>query len=163
MKLRSIEIEQDGNFSKIWILIFSTLKIQIYKKNFILLINDEKSTGCLMEIFFLNYYYFKNQFFSENCLDDIECLHMDLIESFPNIPASLITNVIECFGMGIDLFPQFIMNLIENANEFDEFKLKQILENSNALNYSLEFYPDKPYFEIINEFLKWLNQFYLFK
>lgn len=146
-----IELNSKSNFQSIWLNVFYSTTISFYTKLFKRCINNFISIKGLVNIFLLNFNSFKEQLFDDDCFNQIEKMQTFFINIFPNVIAgckedllsiiqflfnfteinlvseSLIENCSDSFGMESEIFPNFIIDLINNTERFGGKKLFDIL------------------------------------
>lgn len=156
--IHSIEIQNECQFENIWIQIFAFLSFLKYKKLFLTCINDSEPTVFVSEIFFLNFNNYRILLFDENCFKLIKKLQIALITEFQNICAGnkanilriiqfllkfskmslisefFISNVIDCFALENEIFPQFILDLIEKSDRNGDENLKKVLISNQIVD-----------------------------
>ena len=115
--------------------------------------------------------------FDENCFKFIKKLQIALINEFQNICAGnkanilriirfllnfskislisefFISHIIDCFALENEIYPQFILDLIEKSDRNGDEYLKKVLISNKIIDQCFEYFPNSKYFNIFCNFL----------
>lgn len=181
--LHDIEVKNHYNCDIIWENVFSIISLCQYKKKIFKYKKDSRAIQLLVNLFIINLNDFKKVLFDESDDEDIESIcqfQLFLLNLFQNIREyikaplltiikslldyslrKLILNyydiipfVIDCFGLELTIFPEFIIGLIQKVPTLDYKKLCLIFNENDILGQCNEYFPSMKYFEIFSSFME---------